>query len=153
MIRPLLSLLLAIGTACTSNPGPDATPKVSILPAATDPPLEPGATPTPAPDSEEGKVLAVTDIVSEFARARLAGDVGYAEQFLSATGKESYGGDLELKGNWERFVVRDVRAADANSYEVELLLYPAGDGQPDIELLFVGPAEGAQFLIRGAEPA
>lgn len=144
--RGLLAVLLLVvlpAAGCGPTTIPDTGPKP--LPAAT----------VPADQDE-----AARQFVLGFLDARQVGDRDEALRFLAPRAREQYAAEegLRLVGDFESLALLDLKAADADSYEVRVRVDLAGGGSVE-EYLFVGPGAGEgeeemrPWIVRGAMPA
>lgn len=131
-------LLLVVLCACPAKEASESTQKA---PAARPIPLT-----VPADPGEAGARAFVT----AFMDLRIAGEEPRLQQYLASTAKKQFGPaaipltSMQYTG-WE---LVSFAAADANSYEVRVRI--RREDEPVEEVLFVGPAEGRPWTIRGA---
>ncbi|HVL81310.1 MAG TPA: hypothetical protein VM840_06955 [Actinomycetota bacterium] len=143
MIRIVLLVVALTLTGCASD-----------LPTASPSPHPELGEPAEGFDDPEGAVRALVD---EFMEARLSGSG--AEVHLTPVAQEQYasGSPALYDPSYRGWELRSLEAADANSYEVEVVI-ERSDGGPLSERLGVGPGDNVEgrptpYLVRFAMAA
>jgi len=157
----VLAMVLLVVVGCASDDDGDTAGDTATTATMATPPGPPTTVDDPdgaadgtdgTADSTDGAAdeAGATEIVEAFMEARVAG--GGADAYLTEGAVGAFGVSLY---EVDAFAVASVEAADANSFEVTVVV-TGPDGTERTELLFVGPGQPVEgsgtVVVRGVAP-